>query len=282
MDRVNFLGIGALKAATTTLYMLLEEHPQICMPNNIKEVDFFSRYHHRGSDWYYGLFNPTAGQICGEISPSYLYYPSCAERIAALLPEVKMILILRDPVRRIYSQYTHFRQQSYYRGDFATFLVEHPNALERSLYHQQLRRYLDHFAREQIRIILFETFVAQPETTIAEVYRFIGVDDRFHPPLRRSSPSTVPRLPWLYSLGSRTMTLLRHWQLVPLVAAIRRSGLQRWMLSRPAGEVSFPPVGEAERRRLVARIEPDLEALEALLGVDLRQVWDLGAPLSTR
>jgi hypothetical protein len=280
MPRVDFLGIGALKAATTTLHVLLAAHPQICFPRHVKEVSFFDRHYQRGSDWYHGLFEPGPGQFCGEITPNYIYEPACPSRIAALLPQVKMILLLRDPVRRIYSQYTHFRQQSYYRGDFATYLSEHPNALERSLYHRQLQRYWDHFPREQIRIVLFETFVAQPEATIAEVCRFIGVDDRFRPPPKRSAPSTVPRLPWLYGLGSRTMTRLYDWQLTPVIAAIKRTGIQRWMLSRRVDRSVFPPMGEVERRQLVSRIEPDLAALEAALGFDLRQVWDLGAPLA--
>lgn len=280
MHSVEFLGIGALKAATTTLYMLLNQHPQICMPQDSKEVHFFTHYYHRGPAWYGGLFQPIPGQICGEISPSYIYEPACAARIATLLPNVKMLLVLRDPVRRIYSQYTHFRQQSYYRGDFATYLAEHPNAVERSLYHRQLRRYWKYFPRQQMQIILFETFVAQPEATMAQVYRFLGVDDCFQPAPRRSRPSTVPRLPWLYGVGSRAMTFLKHWQMTPVVAAIRRTGLQEWMLSRSADRSTFPPMNEAERQRLVARIEPDLEALEADLGVDLRRIWDLGAPMT--
>ena len=103
----DFLVIGAQKAGTTALYAYLRWHPQITGPS-WKEVSFFDRHWWRGEGWYRGQFPlRSGGRLVGEASPSYLFHPLAPERVHALLPGVKLVALLRDPVARAYSHYQH-------------------------------------------------------------------------------------------------------------------------------------------------------------------------------
>ena len=280
MAKPDFLGIGALKAATTLLHSLLEPHPQLCMARGLKEVRFFNLHYDRGLGWYEDLFQPSPGQICGEVSPDYLFDPRCPERIARDLPDVKLIALLRDPVARTWSQYLHFRQERYYRGDLSTYLDEHPNALDRNLYHAQLSRYLERFDRDRILVLIFEAFTAQPAPEIARVYRFLGVDDAFQPPDEgKVNASAVPRFPWLFSLGSRGMWWLRDHGLGPVADAIKATGLRDRLLKRGGQGDERPRMTEADRLRILRHAEADVAQLEALLGMTLRGgLWPMTTP----
>lgn len=101
----DFIGIGVQRAGTTRIYELLKQHSEICMPTYRKEVHYFDRYYHKGERWYRSLFDHCKGKIVGEITPAYIYDEKCAERIHKLLPDVKLIAILRNPIDRAYSQF---------------------------------------------------------------------------------------------------------------------------------------------------------------------------------
>ena len=103
----KFLGLGVQKGGTTTLQKLLEQHPQVWLSPQ-KELHFFSLHYDRGSRWYSNCFRDAEShQFCGDITPYYIFHPHTAERIASLLPSVRLIVLLRDPVERCLSQYFH-------------------------------------------------------------------------------------------------------------------------------------------------------------------------------
>ncbi len=101
--RPDFLIIGAQKAGTTSLYNQLTRHPDVarCLG---QEVHYFDRHMHRSPAWYFAHFRPrlfaSDGVVTGESTPYYLFHPRAAERVAELLPDVKLIVLLRDPVAR--------------------------------------------------------------------------------------------------------------------------------------------------------------------------------------
>ncbi len=102
-----FLGIGAQKSATTWLYDILSDHPDVCLSEQ-KELDFFSHYFDFGYQWYERQF-PVHGAECiaGEVSPSYFHSPAVPERVHAYAPDIKLILLLREPVQRAISNHKH-------------------------------------------------------------------------------------------------------------------------------------------------------------------------------
>jgi len=108
----HFLCLGAQRGGTTTLQLLLERHPQVFLPA-CKEVHYFSLHADRGPQWYSDHFQAAAPQaLHGEVTPYYLFHPQAPERIHALLPQARLIVLLRDPVERSLSQYFHSKQLS--------------------------------------------------------------------------------------------------------------------------------------------------------------------------
>ena len=167
-------------------------------------------------DDYKRLFANVADQIAlGEASVSYLWSPSAAQRIADRIPDAKIIVMLRDPADRAYSQYLHgvsmgairwsFREhiersQRHRSGQFCIYFP----FLEYGLYSQQLRRYLDLFANN-VWIGLHEDFKSRPLDICQDICRFLGISPEFRPNMdKRHLEAQVPRtgaIGWLRSSG---------------------------------------------------------------------------------
>jgi hypothetical protein len=195
----DFLIIGAQKAGTTALYTYLRRHPSITGPA-WKEVSFFDRQYTRGAAWYRGNFPlRSSGRTVGEASPSYLFHPLAPQRVAALLPDVKLIAILRDPVDRAYSHYRHEvalgREQLSFEdalaaeeertagevermiadpGYFSRGWWDH-TYVSRGLYAVQLERWLAAFTRDRLLVLTNDELSERPAETYARTLRFLGV-----------------------------------------------------------------------------------------------------------
>src|SRR5437016_10638114 len=105
-----------MKAGTTLLYDLFHQHPDVCMARAKKEVHFFDVHYHRGIRWYESQFDPCGARVAGEITPNYLYDPRCPARIHRHLPDARMIVCLRDPITRAYSQFKQWVRDSGFQG----------------------------------------------------------------------------------------------------------------------------------------------------------------------
>ena len=195
----DFLGIGVQKGGTTTLQRLLEQHPQVYLPP-CKELHYFSLHYGEGEAWYRQQFEAAAPhQRCGEITPYYVFHPEAPARIHALLPQVKLILLLRDPVERVLSQVAHSMRLELEPLELEAALAAEAERLQgaeqvlapadgrhrshqehsylaRSRYERQLQCWLRVFPREQLFIRRSEDLFAQPELLWAELLAFLGLD----------------------------------------------------------------------------------------------------------
>jgi hypothetical protein len=211
----NFVIIGAQKAGTTTLYQLLRTHPAIFMPT-VKEPGFFIRgfpdpvrfqtlrrpddgrtatpVGSRGADWstlgeYASLFEPGAAfPLRGEASTPYLPSPYAARRIAEVLPDVRLIVLLRDPVERAFSAYNYnLSRGTEPASTFAEAVASELRGerddwvygwryLYTGRYAEHLHRYLEVFPRERLGVYRFEALRADSGAVFADACRFLGVD----------------------------------------------------------------------------------------------------------
>ena len=270
----DFLGIGALKAATTYLDALLRRHPDLCLPSALKEVQFFNRYYGRGVDWYAGLFVGCGRRRRGEVSPQYLFDPDCPARISALLPDVQLLVSIRDPVQRVYSQYKHWVEERGYHKPFEDFLEEHPQAVERGEYFRWTSRYLDFFPLERVHFVVAEELVAEPVPVVKEVYRFLGVDPERVPSTieRPKNVSTIPRFHRVYVETKRVTRLLYRVGGARVVDAAKRLGAER-VFRTEADSNGFLPLTPATAVRLIEHYADDVARLSALLGRDMGRYW---------
>ncbi|AFZ61384.1 sulfotransferase [Anabaena cylindrica FACHB-243] len=196
----DFIIGGGMKCGTTSLHYLLNKHPQIFIPNNEphfftlddieQNPEFFIKTKQGWNcwdfdknlpdylRWYYSFFHEAKeNQVIGEDCVSYLYSSQAPARIAKIIPNVKLIFILRDPVARTYSQYWHWVKTNraiYSFEDMIQFSSGH--LLQRGFYRQHLARYFQYFEREQIKVILFEDFIKNVQEKIDEVCEFLQLN----------------------------------------------------------------------------------------------------------
>ncbi|MEA5509908.1 sulfotransferase domain-containing protein [Crocosphaera sp. UHCC 0190] len=186
----DFIIIGSAKSATNTLYEYLFRHPQIYM-SKPKEPEFFARdnKYDQGLECYASLFQEMQShQIAGEASTIYTRYPqfpNCAERIAKNLPNVKLIYIMRDPIARAYSHYQqeikgqqNKKIQLKILETFEEKIYRDSMVLDSSNYMLQIEQYLPLFPRESFLFIIMDDFLNNIASTLAEVCRFLEVDDK--------------------------------------------------------------------------------------------------------
>lgn len=268
----SFLITGAQRSGTTSLFQVLRRHPQIYMPD-VKEVNFFFHDNHyrRGAEHYQSFFAdaPKDAKAVGEASPGYICKPGTAQRIHGLLPQAKLICVLRNPVDRAYSQYWDNRR----------FLAEHlsfEQAIEvaltpeyrhgergyfsRGAYINYIEEYLELFGREQMLVLVFDDMKQYPEAVFSRCFNFLGVDHAFRcPQMHRPSNSSMV---WDNPLHSFFLKNNRYQKFVP----------RHWIKLLCKGELikrKYPPMDPATRSRLVEFYRPFNRRLEDFLGRNL-------------
>jgi hypothetical protein len=265
-EDVNFLIIGAAKSATTWLQQTLQEDPAVAMPD--PELHYFSRFYHRGHDWYFDQFPKTEGsRLIGEKSNSYLDTPPAAERIRLLLPHAKLFVQLRNPVERAYSDYCMLYRRGEVGGDIRAHLSSRGDVKNRFLvggsYYEQLQRYRENFPESQMLVLLFEDVIAHPDLQIKQVRSFLNLPADAPQAVAvkkvkdRSQPMIGPRL-------RRTMKPLK-----PLLRPLRANPVFAAFWRKLAREISYPPLTPDVRSQLIDFYAHDVARLEKILKRDL-------------
>ena len=272
MTLPTFLGIGVPRGGTTWLHTLLASHPEVYMPTRRKEIRFFEKYYERGLSWYSTFFCPPEQaeryRAIGEISTQYYDCEACPQRISTILPQAKLIIMLRNPVNRAYSHYGFVVQRRNYRGSFQEFLASRNAALEKGFYSRYLKQYLRYFDRNQILAPLFEeVFIDDFKTkkTIAD-FLDIGVDKFPSSPANgKINASTVPTHQSLYGFVVKTGRRLRKQNLEPVVDFVMRLGIQR-ILSKGS---SLEPLDQELKKELSRSYYQEFDELEQCMQIDL-------------
>jgi hypothetical protein len=184
---IDFIGIGAARCGTTWLYECLKEHPEIFLPEK-KELHFFDddANYNKGITFYESYFNGnTSSLIQGEITPRYLLYKDSISRIKSHYPDVKLIISLRDPVERAFSQYKYFRfnKKKEDNKDFHEALNGdfREDYIEKSLYYENLQHVYDNFDKDNVLVIFTSDIGQRPDSLVKQVYGFLGVNTDYSP-----------------------------------------------------------------------------------------------------
>jgi hypothetical protein len=289
----NFLILGAAKTGTTSIYRYLKQHPEIYM-SPAKEPRFFIfeneilQFNGIGDEIetaktslqeYQELFAKVRGEkAIGEASTMYLWSQKAPQRIKYYLPNVRLIAILRDPVERAYSNYLHLKQaQREPLASFAEAIGQEPQRIKdnwwpfwyyqnQGFYYQQLQRYFDLFAKEQIKVFLYEDLKTNPSKLLQSIFGFLELDATFQPDLStktRKAP-LIPKNKVLHSLISQPNFLKSF--LKPLVPKKTRQKIVEEIEQK---NLIKPQVSKEIRQQLIAEYQEDILQLQDLIQRDL-------------
>lgn len=190
----DFLIAGAMKSGTSSLYNYLSEHPRL-LPSRPKEVQYFCRQPRRSEWWYRQHFAPLwLSGLRYEATTAYLYFPAVAERIKELVPDVRILILLRNPVARAWSHYRHEKRRGreartfqeairedveIYRKDKIPYDYDpeacHFGYIRRGLYVDQIREYYNIFDSDNILILKSEDMFSDAQSVADQVFDFLGV-----------------------------------------------------------------------------------------------------------
>ena len=272
-----FIIIGAVKAATTWTLEQLQVNPALYMPD--PEPHYFSSEFHRGEEYYRSFFDEMAGsgRLLGEKSADYLAHPDAPQRIAEMLPNARLVVQFRNPVDRAYSDYKMLYRRGTVRDAPEKYLRSlennpQPRFLNDGLYSRHLKRWMNHFAAEQIHVVLYDDVKAQPQKTIDAISHHIGVMPVFdaEQSKKRANDGSEQFLP-----------LPVRKTLAPLKNAVAPLRGTRWFEATRglvSKQISYPPLSDDTRLNLCDFYADDVEALGKMLNRDLSHWLEDGRP----
>ncbi len=286
MTLPNFAIIGVAKGGTTSLYHYLDQHPEIYMCP-VKGTNFFG--YEDALDWkwpdegdpprlrhfqattlseYEALFAGARDEIAiGEASPQYFHCPTAARRIRECLPEIKLIASLRNPADRAWSGFLmRIRRGEAVKSAYVE-LTPASSHVKEGFYYRRMKRYFDNFAREQIKIFLFEEFKRDPAGIVVDLFDFVGVDTSFVPDTStRHNPAGVPKNRLLNRLYFHPTVIRTAQSVLPGSMQEMAKGIRQRNIRTPPG---FPSDLRAD---LLEIYREDILRLEELIGLDL-SIW---------
>lgn len=281
----NFFIVGASRAGTTSLWIYLKEHPEIFMPEIIREKEpcYFTNLNGRPSfREYMRIFeNAENKKIVGEASSNYLCAPESPKLIKDYNPDAKIIICLRNPVDRAYSLYRWMISEGYeWISPFEKALTFENERIKcrksfnyydylyfsTGLYAEQIERYMFTFSPEQLHITLFDDLTTVPLITIQKIYRFLNVNDSYVPTLSIYNKSRFPLFPKL-------QRYIRHYAPKTLNIAENLMKLNLFI-----GDLGDKRLNSNTRQKMLMLYRDDILKTASLIKKDLNMWFDKNEP----
>lgn len=280
----DFIGIGAMKSATSWIFSSICSHPKVCSNLN-KELHFFDREknYKKGIGCYKNLFSKCKkNKIKGEFTPRYLYKPKCAKRINKHFPNTKIIVCLRDPVKRAYSHYKYSLavkgRMSIYKN-FSEAIKKDTEMVERGFYYKQLKRYYDKFPENKILVTFFKNLKNNPESFIKKVYSFLNIDPNFVPKEIHKKENTSKEKSYEYKIPIVNNTLYRirnKLQSSYIEELCEKTGMKtvlkkivKMNKTNVNKKNNVPPLLKEDKEKMYKIYKEDIKKLEKLLDTKL-------------
>lgn len=296
MNKPSFLVVGAAKSGTTSLDGYLKQHPDIFLPG-IKESRYFSNVVDKNINpftnqehvniisspkKYYDLFKNSTAKAIGDISPDYLYYyEESIKKIKNELGEdTKIIIILRNPIERAYSNYLHLRRDDLTEKSFQEVINMESTwgsniwygfkNISSGYYYDAVKSYIDNF--KNVKVILFEEFIKNPEECISDITKFIEIDEYFkYKKPGFTNKTGIPKSKFLNNISKGKIPLKTI--IKPIVFKIfSRNKIQSILQNIRNNNLNKPKLEESIKIQLIKIYSNDIEKLEKLLNKDL-SIW---------
>ncbi len=272
MAKVDFIGIGAQKAATTWLHHVLSEHESVTT-NEAKELNFFTANYDRGYTWYESCFaDSPSGNLCGECSPTYFFSSDAPRRARDYNKDLKLICILRDPIGRVFSNHLHEIRKGHIAPSTSVEagLARNPAYVQQSQYKANLENWLTYFDRDALLVLFSEEVAANPDESYDQICKHLGISpgsgsdsisERFHENVTYKNQTLQKSL----RFGGDVMRSLGMEGGVKKLKAL--PGLKQVLsMNKQHLKIMVPPPKSETREMLANQFRPDMEYVAELTG----------------
>ena len=289
----DFIGVGMAKCGSTWVTQILQEHPDIFIPEK-KELNFFNETYfgvyremavnfNRGLDWYKKQFSELKDEsLVGEFSVTYFTDDKAPQRIKEQFPDTKIIITLRNPVDMLQSYYWMFKRtstQNYESENFAEAIdrdLKQDLAVEIGMYFKFLQKYFDVFGKENVFVVIFEDIKDKPKQVCKNLFDFLGADSEFIPEKanKRINLPVKTRSEGLQKMAGVFLQLLEKLKLKSLYVFLLNNKLANSTYRKLNYQrYEYPKVDDKRRKKLLKYFETDIKKLSNLVNRDLSSLW---------
>lgn len=296
MPLPNTILIGVQKAGTSSLYDWIAQHPEVCGNVAVKDFPFFinNHFYNKGIDHLSNIFDSYYNneKIVLHGNVQYIFTPLGLKRIQKDIPNPKFILILRNPVDRLFSSFNYFqkmhlededdilvasiekRKEREMSDDIA---IRHAlTYIEHGLYAKQLQKFYKYFKPEQLHVCCFEDLIVNKERVIKDIYRFLEITDNFIPDFKIKNKTGVVRSDVLQSIffkKNRIRRFIVDFIIDPIIPLHKRTEI-KWRIKEwntdKVSEKKYEKITYSDKKELLDFFINDIEELETMLNLELK------------
>lgn len=268
----DFIGLGVEKAGTSWIFACLYEHPEICIP--VKEINFFCEQDkwRKGQEWYEDFFKTRCaqGKIKGEYSTSYFYQKSVPQKIHQLYPSTKLLVCLRNPIDRAFSNYINDIKAGTIPAStsFEAALKTQAYYIQQGHYKSQFESYFEFFNKKQLKVLLYDDLKENPLDFIQDIYQFLEVDKSFVPESlqKKINVGRIPGSTDVEKFSNRIAAFLQQTKIGEnLWWKIKQSGLPELLRKANTQNSTAMQLNQKVRLLLTQTFEEDITYIEKLL-----------------
>lgn len=267
MNKPDFIHIGPGRTGTTFIFKMLDQHPQIELPDQ-KEINYFIHNYEKGDSWYESIFPDVEGTLTGDFSNLYFYDKEAVKRIASNLPKAKVICVLRNPFDRTISNFRYQQRSGNMdaRLDFETALQKYPDLGEQYHFSELLKHHRE-LLGNRLYIGIYDEMKDDPKNFFKDIFRFLEVDEDFVPEGLHKKVNTAVSLKMAGSgkVFRFIADMLRAMGLTAILDRFKNSeSVQKLIYKKPErGRIAFPD-------GLKVKINRDIDSLEQLVQKELK------------
>ena len=297
VKKLDFIVIGAQKAGTTSLYHYLKPSPEVYLPPE-KEAPFFylNKFYENGWEWYVKQYfsNAPENRLWGKVTPSYMSDLRVPERLYQEMPNIKLIVLLRNPIDRAISHYKMAVKRGEEKESFSQVLSKRlePSYLgeSRSLtgetknynanryfvlgeYGRILEQYFSFFKEKQILVLFTENLSQDPKSTLICISNFLGIDYNYQAPIHRRYHvgGTKTRLPWKGNQLTNSSIFQFFMSILPdhKGEILKRRFLFWYNIWNTMPDPESIELSESDRKKLTEFYYKDVKKIQELLSLEL-------------
>ncbi|MHA1284648.1 MAG: sulfotransferase family protein [Promethearchaeota archaeon] len=279
----NFFCIGVKRGGTTWLYEILKDHPEVYLCPFKKETHFFTVYYKNGINWYKQFFpeikKAQRYKIIGEIAPTYFTNKITPKLIKKHIPYAKFILILRDPIKRLISNYNYDKLNLGFNYNFEEYIIKRPiekfevdDPIKRGYYSKYLKNWITIFPKENFLILIYEEVMKNKLQYLKLISKFLEIDFKKFKKIninKRVNTSNLPKFNKLYSLSFKIYDFFRSKGLYKFINILRGFKPILYILGT---KKENKKINNKTISMLYNLYKKDIEILEKLLGINL-YIW---------